>query len=146
HFGLPVSRVSRKLLPDLHAMSFELRGMLGQGVTGLGHHDGHGKTLSYHLLAMPVAHRSPAHAPAARGVSQLSDRNNYGAPRPLRTHSGLGAPSLCRRLRCLMLGRAQWSRRSTVVSTTGPERGSLSRHRQCVEGLLVACPIQLGRV
>src|SRR5699024_5893941 len=66
HFGLPVYRVSRKLLPDLHAMSFELRGMLGQGVTGLGHHDGHGKTLSYHLLAMPVAHRSPAHAPAAR--------------------------------------------------------------------------------
>ena len=66
HFGLPASRVTRKLLPSLHAMSFELRGMLGQGVTGLGHHDGHGKTLSYHLLAMPVAHRSPAHAPAAR--------------------------------------------------------------------------------
>ena len=66
HFGLPASRVTRKLLPSLHAMSFELRGMLWQGVTGLGHHDGHGKSLRYHLLAMPVVHRSPAHAPVAR--------------------------------------------------------------------------------
>src|SRR5699024_1614420 len=66
HFGLPVSRVSRKLLPDLRAMSVGLRGMLGQGVSGLGHHDGHGTTRSYQLLGMPVAHRSPAHAPAAR--------------------------------------------------------------------------------
>src|SRR5699024_6971576 len=36
HFGLPVSRVSRQLLPDLHAMSFDVRGMVGQGVAGLG--------------------------------------------------------------------------------------------------------------
>lgn len=54
HFGLPQSQVRRALLPRLHAMSFELKGMLGQGVTGMSHLDGHGKTLSYHLLTMSV--------------------------------------------------------------------------------------------
>lgn len=56
HFGLPVSRVCRCLLPRLNAMSFELKGMLGRGVTGVGHLDGHGKTLSYHLLTMQLEH------------------------------------------------------------------------------------------
>lgn len=54
HYGLPKSQVRRVLLPRLHAMSFELKGMLGQGVTGMSHLDGHGKTLSYHLLTMRV--------------------------------------------------------------------------------------------
>lgn len=56
HFGLPVSRVSRSLLSRLNAMSFELKGMLGSGVTGVSHLDGHGKTLSYHLLTMQLTH------------------------------------------------------------------------------------------
>lgn len=56
HFGLPVSRVRRCLLPRLNAMSFELKGMLGRGVTGVSHLDGHGKTLSYHLLTMQLKH------------------------------------------------------------------------------------------
>ncbi|MEY8567722.1 AtuA-related protein [Brevibacterium linens] len=54
HFGVPVSRVKRSLLSGLNAMSFELKGMLGSGVTGVSHLDGHGKTLSYHLLTMQV--------------------------------------------------------------------------------------------
>ncbi|SDR97028.1 hypothetical protein SAMN04489752_0702 [Brevibacterium siliguriense] len=56
HFGLPVSRVKRSPLSQLNAMSIELKGMLGSGVTGVSHLDGHGKTLSYHLLTMPAAH------------------------------------------------------------------------------------------
>ncbi|WP_456061975.1 AtuA-related protein [Brevibacterium limosum] len=56
HFGLPVSRVSCFLLSRLNAMSFELKGMLGSGVTGVSHLDGHGKTLSYHLLTMQLTH------------------------------------------------------------------------------------------
>ena len=56
HFGLPVSRVNRSLLSRLDAMSFELKGMLGSGVTGVSHLDGHGKTLSYHLLTMKLSH------------------------------------------------------------------------------------------
>jgi hypothetical protein len=54
HFELSAPRVTRSLLPGLGAMSFELKGMLGQGVTGMSHLDGHGKTMSYHLLTMPV--------------------------------------------------------------------------------------------
>lgn len=56
HFGLPASRVKRSLLSRLNAMSFELKGMLGSGVTGVSHLDGHGKTLSYHLLTMQLKH------------------------------------------------------------------------------------------
>ncbi|WP_025779145.1 AtuA-related protein [Brevibacterium sp. VCM10] len=56
HFGLPVSRVTRSVVPQLGAMSFELKGMLGSGVTGVSHLDGHGKTLSYHLLTMKLSH------------------------------------------------------------------------------------------
>ena len=56
HFGLPVLRVSFFLLSRLNAMSFELKGMLGSGVTGVSHLDGHGKTLSYHLLTMQLTH------------------------------------------------------------------------------------------
>lgn len=54
HFGLPAVQVTRALLPRLNAMSFDLKGLLGRGVTGVGYLDGHGKTLSYHLLTMPV--------------------------------------------------------------------------------------------
>lgn len=48
------ARVRRFLLPRLGAMNFVLDNVLQGGVNqGLGL-DGHGKTLSFHLLALPV--------------------------------------------------------------------------------------------
>ncbi|GAA1855360.1 AtuA-related protein [Brevibacterium marinum] len=54
HFGLTVQSVTRSDLPTLHSFSFELAGLLGGGVTGSPNLDGHGKTMSYHLLTLEI--------------------------------------------------------------------------------------------
>lgn len=46
--------VRRSCLPHLPALVFTLPGVLGAGVTGSPLLDGHGKTLSYHLLTVEV--------------------------------------------------------------------------------------------
>jgi hypothetical protein len=46
--------VERRELPSLEALVLVLPGALGGGVTGSPTLDGHGKTLGYHLLAMPL--------------------------------------------------------------------------------------------
>lgn len=48
------SRVTRYLLPKLHAMNFVLEDALDGGVNSALNLDSHGKTLSYHLLALPL--------------------------------------------------------------------------------------------
>ena len=55
HFGAAVSGpVTRSEVPGLPAMVFRIPGILGGGVTGSTALDGHGKTLSYHLLALEL--------------------------------------------------------------------------------------------
>jgi hypothetical protein len=55
HFGPAVSgTVLRSEVPGLPAMVFRIPGVLGGGVTGSTALDGHGKTLSYHLLALEL--------------------------------------------------------------------------------------------
>ncbi|MBM6590726.1 hypothetical protein [Brevibacterium sp. RIT 803] len=54
HFGLNARAVTRSELPTLHSFSFELSGLLGGGVTGSPNLDGHGKTMSYHLLTLEI--------------------------------------------------------------------------------------------
>lgn len=54
HFGLDAQSVTRSDLPRLHSFSFELSGFLGGGVTGSPNLDGHGKTMSYHLLTLEI--------------------------------------------------------------------------------------------
>lgn len=54
HYGLPPESVRRVLMPAITAMVFHLRGVLGGGVTGSSYLDGHGKTMGYHLLSLPV--------------------------------------------------------------------------------------------
>lgn len=49
------SRVTRYLLPKLHAMNFVLDDILDGGVNGSLNLDTHGKTLSFLLLTLPVA-------------------------------------------------------------------------------------------
>ncbi|NYF99686.1 AtuA-related protein [Janibacter cremeus] len=46
--------VQRSCLPELPALIFTLPGVLGAGVTGSPVLDGHGKTLSYHLLTVEI--------------------------------------------------------------------------------------------
>lgn len=48
-------RVTRYLLPTLHAMNLVLDGVLDGGVNDALNLDSHGKTLSFHLLDMRVA-------------------------------------------------------------------------------------------
>jgi hypothetical protein len=55
-----VSRVVRYLVPSLHAINFVLDDVLEGGVNGALNLDGHGKSLSYLLLAAPL------HAPDER--------------------------------------------------------------------------------
>ncbi|SNS57108.1 AtuA-related protein [Rhodococcoides kyotonense] len=56
HFGNRTTRSPRRTLQEnLTAMVFELPGQLGGGVTGSAELDGHGKTLSYHLLGLAVS-------------------------------------------------------------------------------------------
>jgi hypothetical protein len=52
------SRVTRHLLPALHAMNFVLDGVLDGGVNDSLNLDSHGKALSYLLLDLPI--RVPA--------------------------------------------------------------------------------------
>lgn len=54
HYGLTARAVTRSDLPTLHSFSFELSGLLGGGVTGSPNLDGHGKTMSYHLLTLEI--------------------------------------------------------------------------------------------
>lgn len=54
HYGLPAAAVHRTLMPTVCAMVFHLRGVLGGGVTGSSYLDGHGKTMGYHLLTLPM--------------------------------------------------------------------------------------------
>lgn len=54
HFALSPESVRRSNLPSLESFSFELSGLLGGGVTGSPNLDGHGKTLSYHLLTLEI--------------------------------------------------------------------------------------------
>jgi len=48
-------KVTRYLLPGLQAMNFVLEGVLDGGVNSALNLDAHGKSLSFHLLALPVA-------------------------------------------------------------------------------------------
>ncbi|WP_413542622.1 hypothetical protein [Citricoccus nitrophenolicus] len=61
HYPLDLTApVTRREMPALRALVFTLPGALGGGVTGSPVLDGHGKTLSYHLLSMPLE-TSPHH-------------------------------------------------------------------------------------
>jgi hypothetical protein len=60
------SRVQRHLLPNLHAMNFVLDDVLDGGVNDALNLDGHGKSLSFLLLDLPLV--VPAHlVPLLRG-------------------------------------------------------------------------------
>ena len=55
HFGPAVAGpVTRHEVTGLPALVFRLPGVLGGGVTGSTALDGHGKTLSYHLLTLEL--------------------------------------------------------------------------------------------
>lgn len=55
HFApLVTGTVRRTVLPVLPALVFALPGVLGGGVTDGSTLDGHGKTLSYHLLTLRI--------------------------------------------------------------------------------------------
>jgi hypothetical protein len=48
------ARVTRYVLPKIHAMNFVLDGVLDGGVNDALNLDMHGKSLSFHLLTLPV--------------------------------------------------------------------------------------------
>lgn len=55
HFGLTTeAALTRTVVEQLPALVFTLPGVLGGGVTGSTTLDGHGKTLSYHLLGVAL--------------------------------------------------------------------------------------------
>lgn len=55
HFAIPSTvEILRTELPTMPALVFRLPGVLGGGVTNGTHLDGHGKTLSYHLLSLEL--------------------------------------------------------------------------------------------
>lgn len=55
HFApLVTGPVHRHVVPGLPALVFRIPGVLGGGVTGSATLDGHGKTLSYHLLTLEL--------------------------------------------------------------------------------------------
>ncbi|RWZ85102.1 MULTISPECIES: AtuA-related protein [Glutamicibacter] len=55
HYSLPMSGpVTRKVVDSTRALVFTLPGALGGGVTGSPVLDGHGKSLSYHLLTLKL--------------------------------------------------------------------------------------------
>lgn len=58
------SAVRRYVLPRLQALNLVLDGVLDGGVNGALNLDTHGKSLSFHLLAMPV----PVPAAVAKGL------------------------------------------------------------------------------
>jgi len=53
-------KVTRYVLPKIHAMNFVLDGVLDGGVNDSLNLDMHGKSLSYHLLTLPVTIPSEA--------------------------------------------------------------------------------------
>lgn len=55
----PPTRVTRYLLPQLHALNIVLEGVLDGGVNSALNLDAHGKSLSFFLLEMPLL--LPAH-------------------------------------------------------------------------------------
>lgn len=54
HFQCATETVTLREVPAAEAFVVELRGLLGGGVTGSPVLDGHGKTLSYHMLTLPL--------------------------------------------------------------------------------------------
>lgn len=54
HYGLSAAAVNRTVLPKIEAVVYHLQGILQGGVTGSTYLDGHGKTMSYHLLTLPL--------------------------------------------------------------------------------------------
>lgn len=63
------SAVRRYVLPRLNALNLVLDGVLDGGVNGALNLDTHGKSLSFHLLAMPV----PLPADVAAGLASFPD-------------------------------------------------------------------------
>lgn len=61
------TRVTRYDLPSLHAMNFVLEGVLDGGVNDALNLDTHGKSLSFHLLDLPV----PVDADLARRLPDI---------------------------------------------------------------------------
>ncbi|HIX00954.1 MAG TPA: hypothetical protein H9871_12525 [Candidatus Nesterenkonia stercoripullorum] len=57
HYSMDERSVTRQVLPATRALIFRLTGRLGGGVTGSTHLDGHGKSLSYHLLSLELPSR-----------------------------------------------------------------------------------------
>ncbi|WP_019819687.1 AtuA-related protein [Saccharomonospora saliphila] len=55
HYGVGDDhQVTRTVVPGLPALVFAVPGLLTGGVTASATLDGHGKTLSYHLLTLPL--------------------------------------------------------------------------------------------
>ena len=54
HFRVHPDVVTREVVESVESMVFKIRGVLGGGVTGSPVLDGHGKTLSYHALTIPL--------------------------------------------------------------------------------------------
>lgn len=54
HFHCDAPDVTVREVPTVESFVCGLRGVLGGGVTGSPVLDGHGKTLSYHMLTLPV--------------------------------------------------------------------------------------------
>lgn len=55
HYGNRTTRNPTRTRQDrVRALVFELPGVLGGGVTGAPELDGHGKTMSYHLLSLSL--------------------------------------------------------------------------------------------
>lgn len=67
HYGVSDSSVTRRVVETIQGLVFELQGILGGGVTGSPVLDGHGKTLSYHLLTLDVP-ASPEGSRDAQGT------------------------------------------------------------------------------
>lgn len=54
HFRCDACDVTVRDVATVESFVCELRGVLGGGVTGSPVLDGHGKTLSYHMLTLPI--------------------------------------------------------------------------------------------
>ncbi|MGP9723320.1 AtuA-related protein [Corynebacterium sp. AOP40-9SA-29] len=54
HFRCKTEDVTVRDVAAVESFVCELRGVLGGGVTGSPVLDGHGKTLSYHMLTLPI--------------------------------------------------------------------------------------------
>ena len=72
------SRVTRHLLPKLHAMNFVLDDVLDGGVNDSLNLDSHGKALSFLLLDLPIARAAElaTHLAGARRSTELPERKH----------------------------------------------------------------------